>query len=181
MSLCLDRLKIEYPDVQFVVSSSLNEGVERGLVNLALTTLNAELNVILPLPYELHQQHIRGYAHLSRDDSFEEFERMVGLSSYYFEMPLRFLESLQQGNSNYAARQRALAGAYLCQRSDQLITLTGDARGVDSVWQLCCWSREGFPPEMNFPGDLYPLRTPATLIACGTVPTAEPVFNAEIS
>jgi hypothetical protein len=176
----LGTWKAEFPGCHFVVSSMLNEGCERRLAKAALQILDADLQVVLPLPYELHQQYIEGYDQLSRDASLEEFEHLVGVADQYFEMPLRFRENRSDAEVNYAVEQRALARAYLYQRSDRMLALIGHETNIDSVSQMCAWTTQGFPEAMQFPNDLYPLRRPCQMYQEVT-DTADQEISAAIS
>ena len=113
----------KYADHHFVIMSPLAEGADRLVAELAMDILKASLQVPLPLPYDLY---VGGF---SSDDSIEEFQRLVGKASYYYEMPMKFANTHELAlgeNHQYSEarnKQYALVGAYIVQRSDQLIAI----------------------------------------------------------
>jgi voltage-gated potassium channel Kch len=153
LKACLLDIRARYPSRQFVILSSLAEGADRLLAKLAMELLGATLQVPLPLPYDLY------VADFTDEASVEEFKTLVGKAEVYYELPMRFgnIRELAFGadlTSNDARnRQYALAGAYIAQRSDQLIAIYDGQpeAGIGGTGQIVRWynSRE-VDPEFRY-------------------------------
>ncbi len=136
------------PGHRFVIVSPLAEGADRLVAQIGMKEFDMELQVPLPLPYELYATDF------SSDESIEEFRRMVGESEAYFELPLKFgsIEELAIGvgaETNEARNQQyALVGAYLVEHCDELIAVyDGEpAAGEGGTAQVVAWRSDGAVP-----------------------------------
>jgi hypothetical protein len=132
-----------HPDQYFTIMSPLAEGADRLVAKMAMEILDARLHVPLPLPYELYLSDFEA------DNSIEEFQRLLGLSEYYYEMPMKFgsLMDLASSTAENQSRdkQYALAGAYIVQRSDYLIAIYDGqpSAGVGGTGDVLNWFRQG--------------------------------------
>ncbi len=159
-----EKIAALYPGAEFTILSALADGSDRLVAQLALETLDAQLVVALPLPYEIYKRSFGHADHLSNQASNEEFQRYVGRSSLYFEMPLRFASAqiLEQDNAageQARAHQYALAGAYIVSRSDELIAVWDgqDARGTGGTAEVVQWREQGWvPAEFAFGNHFFP-------------------------
>lgn len=132
-----------------------------------MSVLGAKLQVVLPLPYDVYVEDFAGEA------SIEDFKTLIGKAECYFELPMKFgniAELAVTGSSNDARnKQYALAGAYIVQRSDQLIALyDGEAEaGVGGTGQVVRWYQQGsVDPAFRYDNYYYlPLtRHPAIIL-----------------
>ncbi|MBL4681595.1 MAG: hypothetical protein JKY88_12840 [Pseudomonadales bacterium] len=127
------ELKIHIHHHQFVILSPLAEGSDRLVAKLVMRVLNAPLQVPLPLPYDLYVADFRD------NESIEEFKTLVGKAEYYYEMPMKFgnireLAHIDYSEGNQARNhQYALVGAYVAQRSDELIALWDGLGGTAQI------------------------------------------------
>ncbi|MFT7689139.1 MAG: hypothetical protein ACI9FB_004505 [Candidatus Azotimanducaceae bacterium] len=141
----LERLAEQYPHHHFIILSPLAEGADRLVAKLAMQTLNASLRVPLPLPYDLYVTDFGGKA------SVEEFKTMVGKAELYYEMPMKFgnMRELamtdKNGQNSSRNKQYALVGAYIAQRSDELIALWDGKpdEGIGGPAQVIRWFDSG--------------------------------------
>ncbi len=162
-----EKIAAQYPGAEFTILSALADGSDRLVAQLALETLDAQLVVALPLPYEIYKRSFGHADHLSNQASNEEFQRFVGRASLYFEMPLRFAgaQLLEQDNAageQARAQQYALAGAYIVSRSDELIAVWDgqDARGIGGTAEVVQWRTQGqVPAEYVFADHFFPAVT----------------------
>lgn len=144
----LDKIMKQNPNDQLYIMSPLAEGSDRLVARIAMETFNLGLLVPLPLPYELYMEDFG-------EDSLDEFTSLVGNATRYYELPMRFgnLEELgrRHGNDHNELRNRqyALVGAYICQRSDELIAIYDGEPGVGpgGTADVVKWRREGVVPE----------------------------------
>lgn len=153
----LEWIASRHPESVFVVMSPLAEGADRLIARLAMEVLGAELHVPLPLPYELYSEDF------GEGESNEEFMALVGRASRYYELPLRFgsyaelsrqvLEDNESRNKQYA-----LAGAYIVQRSEEMIAVWDGHReeGTGGTAQIVKWRLHGVPPEFLYPDIYFP-------------------------
>ncbi len=147
----LQDLSKQYPNSRFTVLSPLAEGADRLIAKLAMQELQAELQVPLPLPYELYANDF------TSDDSILEFQQLIGEATAYFELPMRFgnLHALAKTpeTNELRNRQYALAGAYVAQRSDHLIAIYDGkpAAGTGGTGEILEWYQgESIPDEYLF-------------------------------
>jgi len=160
----LNDIAAQYPGAEFMVLSALADGSDRLVADLALKTLDAQLCVALPLPYEIYKRSFGHVDHVSNEVSNEEFQHFVGRASLYFEMPLRFggaqiLEQDDEAGDSARSRQYALAGAYIVSRSHELIAIWDgkDARGEGGTGDVVKWRTSGVVPvEYRFEGHFFP-------------------------
>lgn len=153
----------QHARAEFVVLSSLAEGADRLIARSALDILGARLHVPLALPYELYVEDFGGTAALGREASIREFHDLLGRAERYFEMSLEFgnYESLSRDDASAQlarARQYALAGAYIVQRSHELVAVwDGHAQaGEGGTAQVVAWRSEGVPDAYRFPDAFFP-------------------------
>lgn len=139
----LRRIVEAHPEHHLVVLSALAAGADQELAQLALDHFGAELWVVAPFPLELYRGDFA-------DQELAQFEALLGRAARYDEMPLRF-GSLAQIAAEPDARNRqyALAGAYVVQRSQQLVALWDGqaAQGVGGTAEVVGWVQAGTVPE----------------------------------
>ena len=171
----LRDIKTTYPKCTFAVLSALADGSDRLVASLAMEHLDAKLFAPLPLPYELYKRSFGGGAHLSNEESTAEFQRFVGRSERYYEMPLRFggvreLEREDDVGRSAMEHQFALAGAYIVSRSHELIAVWDGqpSRGVGGTADVVAWRMRGYvPDDYQFPGHFF---SPVPMTAPRIVP-----------
>ncbi len=159
----LEAIAAAHPGAEFAILSALADGSDRLVAQLALDTLNAQLVVALPLPYEIYKRSFGHADHMSNQASNEEFQQFVGRASLYFEMPLRFggaqvLEQETEAGELARAHQYALAGAYIVSRADELIAVWDgqDARGIGGTAEVVQWREAGeVPLEYRFESNFF--------------------------
>ena len=141
------------PGASFVVMSSLAEGADRFVADLALDILDATLRSPLPLPYEHYVQDFD-----ENNGSVDEFKQFVARAEEYFELPLCFAGASELTDQNARANQYALAGAYIVQRCHELIALWDgkppDGRG--GTGDVVDWRVNGVPAEYHYPCTYFP-------------------------
>ncbi|MEE4299859.1 MAG: RyR domain-containing protein, partial [Pseudomonadales bacterium] len=153
-----------YPAHRLVVLSPLAEGADRLAARIALDHFDAELQVPLPLPYELYLQSFGIDAAAERGDpSGAEFRELLGRAHRYFEMPLRFgnFAALADPDAEaLRARQYALCGAWIVSRSHELIGIWDGERaaGEGGTQQILCWREQGVPEAYRFANRFFPDR-----------------------
>lgn len=153
------RLERKHRDRKIIIMSPLAEGADRLVAKMAMEKIGAELWVPLPLPFDLYS------ADFSTDESVEEFKILVGKAKYYFELPMKFgsqaeLAIRQDRSSELRNQQYALAGAYIVERSDELIAIwDGEPEeGTGGTAQVVRWRREGrVDPEYANNSDFFQL------------------------
>lgn len=159
-----EAILAEYPEHRLVVLSPLAEGADRLAARIALDRFDAELEVPLPLPYELYLQSFGISPSFERSDrSSAEFRELLGRAHRYFEMPLRF--------GNFAAladpeaevlrgRQYALCGAWIVSRCHELVGIWDgeEAAGEGGTQQVLCWREQGVPEPYRFANRFFPDR-----------------------
>jgi hypothetical protein len=141
----LVELKRKYHDRKMIVMSPLAEGADRLVARMAMETVGAFLMVPLPLPFDLYQTDF------SSDDSVKDFKEMVGKAEYYYELPMKFGTREQlavrkdQSSNELRNQQYALAGAYIVERSDELIAIWDGQpeKGTGGTAQVVGWRRAG--------------------------------------
>jgi len=141
----LMELKHKYHDRKIIVMSPLAEGADRLVARMAMEKIDASLMVPLPLPFDLYQTDF------SSDDSVKEFKELVGRAEYYFELPMKFgtrreLAVRDDESSNELRNQQyALAGAYIVERSNELIAIWdgNPEQGTGGTAQIVGWRRAG--------------------------------------
>ena len=150
LAAVLDDLSTRHRDRIVIVLSTLAEGAERLAAKLAMARMDARLDVILPLPFEVYQQdfwHVgEPRAQEQADASMAEFQALLGRAERYRELPLKFGNLHEVGQPGSARQhQYALAGAYLVERCDELIVVSDnepeDRPGCPA--QLARWRRQG--------------------------------------
>ena len=165
----LEGLAERYPQHHFIVLSPLAEGADRLVAKLAMRILNASLQVPLPLPYDLY------VTDFCDKESVEEFKLLVGKAEFYYEMPMKFgnireLAMTNRSGSNILRdKQYALVGAYVAQRSDELIALWDGQpdRGIGGPAQVIRWfDSEKIDEEYKYEASYFkaPPRTKAIVI-----------------
>jgi len=159
----LHEIAAAYPDAEFVVLSLLAEGADRLVARLAMDCLSARLRVALPLPYDVYVEDFGAEPELARDASVAEFHELLGQAERYFEMPLEFgsIVELSAGAADVCrlrAKQYALAGAYVVQRSHELIAIWDgeESEGEGGTADVISWRRYGVPDEYRFPDRFFP-------------------------
>ena len=141
----LMELKGKYSDQKIIVMSPLAEGADRLVAKMAMEQIDAVLWVPLPLPYDIYTTDF------TTDESVEEFKKLVGKAEYYFELPMKFGTqqqlALQDDDSSNEMRnqQYALAGAYIVERSHELIAVwDGEPEdGTGGTAQVVRWRKAG--------------------------------------
>lgn len=131
----------ENPGRRFIIASPLAEGADRLVAKIAMEKFSMSLRVPLPLPYEIYQTDF------TSDESIEEFKELVGKAAFYFELPMKFgtLEQLallpHKESNSLRDKQYALVGAYLTERSDELIAIYDESpeSGVGGTGQVVRW------------------------------------------
>jgi voltage-gated potassium channel Kch len=139
------NLKQKYANHQFTILSPVAEGADRLVARMAMSVLDAALQVPLPLPYDLYIQDFSSKA------SQDEFKTLIGKAEFYYELPMRFgnIRELAVGRANSINESRnkqyALAGAYIAQRVDQLIAIYDGkpAAGTGGTGQIVQWYESG--------------------------------------
>ena len=153
-----------YPEHRLVVLSPLAEGADRLAARIALDRFDAELQVPLPLPYELYLQSFGIRPSFERSDrSSAEFRELLGRAHRYFEMPLRFgsFAALADPEAEtLRARQYALCGAWIVSRCHELIGIWdgAEAAGEGGTQQVLCWREQGVPEAYRFANRFFPDR-----------------------
>jgi hypothetical protein len=161
----LDHIVEEYRDlgVVFAVMSPLAEGADRLVARIAMKRFRMRLYVPLPLPYDLYCEDFGASPTMDRDASISEFRELIGQAEHYYEMPLVFgsivdLSKRDAAGARARSRQYALAGAYVVQRSHELIALWDGSpeEGEGGTAQIIAWRRDGVPAEYHFPNSFFP-------------------------
>jgi hypothetical protein len=152
-----------HPDAEFTILSSLAEGADRMVARAGLDVLGARLHVPLPLPYELYVEDFGAMPSLARHASTEEFHALLGRAERYVEMPLEFgtvatLSHDHPDSRAARARQYALAGAFVVQRSHELVAVWDGAveEGEGGTAQVVAWRQRGVPDAYRFPDAFFP-------------------------
>ena len=150
----LKEIAAQHPGARFAVLSALADGSDRLVVELAREELNANLVATLPLPYEIYKRSFGNECEVSNSKSNQEFQRLVGEASIYFEMPLRFggaqlLERESEEGAFARNQQYALAGAYIASRCHELIAIWDghDSPGPGGTAKVVNWRTTGEVPE----------------------------------
>jgi hypothetical protein len=159
----LDHIRNEHPRATFVVMSSLAEGADRLVARAAMEVLDARLHVPLPLPYDLYLEDFGASSALDRETSLSEFHELLGRAERYFELPAVFGNQMELARPDASgaearARQYALAGAYVVQRSHEMLAVwDGDAHeGEGGTAQIVQWRMHGVPEPYRFPDAFFP-------------------------
>jgi len=151
-------LKQKYNDRKIIVMSPLAEGADRLVARMAMDLIGAYLWVPLPLPYNLYSTDF------TASDSVDEFMDLVGKAEYYFELPMKFgtqeqLATREDETSNERRNQQyALAGAYIVERSDELIAVWDGKPedGTGGTGQVVRWRKAGsVDPEYANDADFF--------------------------
>ena len=140
------------------------------VARLAMDEFGMSLRVPLPLPYELYQTDFKS------SESLTEFKELVGQAERYFELPMKFgtqeqLAARMDGTPNELRnKQYALAGAYIVERSDEMIAVYDQlpAAGTGGTGQVVNWRRQKeVDPEFTNESDLIlrPAMKPVRIIA----------------
>ncbi len=168
----LEEIRDRYPGVRFAILSALADGSDRLIADLAVEILDADLIAALPLPYEIYKRSFGHGDTFTNQESNEEFQRFVGRSAMYFEMPLRsggveVLERDDRAGEMARAKQYALAGAYIVSRAHEMVAVWDgqEARGEGGTGDVVQWRNSGvIPEEYRFEGhffadiDMHPAR-----------------------
>jgi hypothetical protein len=141
----LAELKRKYEGRKIIVMSPLAEGADRLVAKIAVEQIGAVLWVPLPLPFDIYATDFTSV------DSEEEFKRLVGKAEHYFELPMKFgtqeqLSLPDDVSSNEMRNQQyALAGAYIVERSHELIAVwDGQPEdGTGGTAQVVRWRKAG--------------------------------------
>ena len=159
----LTFIRTQHPGAAFTVMSSLAEGADRLVARAAMDVLDARLHVPLPLPYDLYLDDFGASTVLDREASLSEFHELLGRAERYFELPALFgnqieLARTSQAGAHARARQYALAGAYVVQRSHELLAVwDGEAHeGEGGTAQIVQWRVHGVPEPYRFPDVFFP-------------------------
>jgi hypothetical protein len=165
----LARIRQAEPDKCLILVSSLAEGSDRVVAEMAMTKYDMKVHIPLPLPYELYQTDFQSQS------SLNEFKQLVGRSEVYYELPTRFgsqeiLAAHIDGSSNGARDQQyALAGAYIALTCDELIAVYdgGEAGGVGGTADVVQWrQRSEIPVILRFDSDFFirpPMKAPIVI------------------
>ncbi len=164
----LDAIVAEHSDAAFTLLSPLAEGADRLVARIALERIpQVRLEVPLPLPYEIYARDFGSHESMSRGESIEEFQALLGRASFYVEMPLKFatlaeLEQTDPDGQQQRAQQYALAGAYVTQRSHELIAVwDGIASNlIGGTAQVVSWRQAGVAAPYQFPEAFFPVIVP---------------------
>ncbi len=129
----LRRLKREYPERRLQVMSSLAEGADQLVAEVALE-LDIELSVPLPMPKHLYVNDFE------TPESRETFESLCERATEVFELPLAKGNTIEQISQPGPARNREYAqtGVFLCAHCHILLAIwdgkiTGDMGGTGQV------------------------------------------------
>jgi voltage-gated potassium channel Kch len=153
-----------HPGAEFVVLSPLAEGADRLVARRALECIpNAQLHVPLPLPYEILTRDFGGHPSLGRAESIREFQELLGRAERYFEMPLKFgtlaeLELSTEAAVHARAEQYALSGAFVVQRSHEVIAIWdgNDSSRIGGTAQVVSWRTGRVPERYRFAEAFFP-------------------------
>lgn len=140
----LRDIQNRYKDHKLIIMSSLAEGADRLVARIAMDKFGMSLQVPLPLPYELY------HTDFATGESLDEFKELVGKAEHYFELPMKFgtqeqLASRMDDTPNELRnKQYALAGAYIAERSDEMIAVWDElpAAGIGGTGQIVDWRRK---------------------------------------
>lgn len=145
----LAKIVSEHPRRRFILVSSLAEGADRLVAQIATDKFSMVTHVPLPLPYELYQTDFTSPA------STDAFKTMVGNADIYFELPMRFgnqeelASHLDQTSNERRNKQYALAGAYTMQDCDELLAIYDGKpeSGLGGTGQIVSWRKQGKPDD----------------------------------
>ena len=163
-------IKTSHENHKLIILSPLAEGADRMVARLAMDEFGMSLRVPLPLPYELYQTDFKS------SESLTEFKELVGQAERYFELSMKFgtqeqLAARMDGTPNELRnKQYALAGAYIVERSDEMIAVYDQlpAAGTGGTGQVVNWRRQKeVDPEFTNESDLIlrPAMKPVRIIA----------------
>jgi hypothetical protein len=142
-------LKTKHPNHHFHILTALADGADRLVLDCALNVLKASFDIILPMPEEYYLDDFEKNSntpYVGREDFF----KWKKLARFVMEVPLRFATSkdLPMGGEPRNL-QYALAGAYVAERSDQLIAIWNGkpARGTGGTGEVVEWAKANAVPE----------------------------------
>ena len=150
--------------------SSLAEGSDQIVAEVAMEHLGARLVVPLPLPFELYIDSFGMDAsgkidEEKRDVSISEFTRLIGRAERYFELPLKsgsiadLGDPKDEAHKKLRAKQYAFAGAFIVERCDELIAVWDGkpCSGPGGTAQIVQWrGNEIIPEEFACPPQFFP-------------------------
>ena len=157
----LNTIKRDYPDHEYIIVSSLAEGADRLVAELAMDQLNAKLHVPLPLPLELYlEDFVQKERETGQSDSATSLDRcqnLLAAADVAAEIPQKFggFDELANTDPNLAKpsprqHQYAYCGAYLVQHCHELICIwDGEpSRGTGGTAEVVGWRKAGTVPEI---------------------------------
>ena len=148
----LRRLRESNPGRAPVLLTALAPGADSWAAEAALR-LGIPFVVPLPLPFELYGEDFPA------PKDRRTFYRLIAGAEYYLELPTRFGRASEltlgtrreepEANCTSRARQYALAGAYIVERSHHVIGVWDGqpAHGEGGTGEVLRWAREGAVPE----------------------------------
>ncbi len=164
----LERLRTRKPKHELVLLTSLARGTDCWAAKAAIA-LKIPFIVPLPLPYELYREDFD-------TDQLIGFHHLIAQAECFFELPNRFGAAseltrrhvppphTERDDPNLAnrSRQYALAGAYILERADEMLYVTGpdDAATIPpigSAGEVCRWHQTGLiDQEYRTPRNFFP-------------------------
>lgn len=114
----LERMRSEFPERPVTVMTSLAEGADQLVAELAL---ELGLNIVAPLPMR-REVYVRDF---ESPAARERFESLLARATEIFELPLsrNVQDEAQLGNPEYRAYQYAQLGIFLCAHCHILLAL----------------------------------------------------------
>lgn len=140
------RLRERYPSSPFAILSPLAKGADRLVAGAALEVLGASLHVPLPLPEKLYREDFS-----SRGTG--EFDRLLGEADSAYELALLSSRADVAERGQDRARQYALAGGFVTDRSQILFALWDgkEAGGTGGTGEVARWAMKGQVPPEHLP------------------------------
>ena len=118
--------------IRYEIHSALTEGPERELTGYLIDALDADLMLVLPLPFDILYQDF-AEDDKQRLESVEEYCAMAARATRHLEMPLRFGNLERLGHRRDKEEQRCplyqqyqLADAWLLQYCDMVVVADDD-------------------------------------------------------
>jgi hypothetical protein len=148
----LDALLRAHSDRALVLLTTLAPGTESWAAQAAWR-LRIPFIVPLPLPFEIYQEDF------AEGEERSQFHALIARAEYYIELPLRFgsVSELTKGRRNppppdnveRRAKQYALAGGYIVERSHVMLGLSDGqpAGGLGGAADMLSWTPQTVPPE----------------------------------
>lgn len=143
---------------RFRVVTALAEGADRLVATRAMEKLDAEMIVLLPMPYELYQLDFQAEQGGQSWSSKKEFEQLIAKANWYFELPPIYsnVAEIELSGTEARNRQYAALGVSLVDYCDELIAVWDGqpGRGLGGTADVLSWWRSDSPPV-----DLRPNKT----------------------